>query len=95
MGDEKTGILLSEPFRIYSDRISFLIGGGCGKGVRLELLINGKAVRTATGDCDESMVRKSWMVDEFKGRMAELRAVDEETGGWGHLNFDDIKFSYL
>ena len=74
---------------------SFLIGGGCGKGVRLELLINGKAVRTATGDCDESMVRKSWMVDEFKGRMAELRAVDEETGGWGHLNFDDIKFSYL
>ena len=93
-GDGPRGTMESNPFKIYSDRISFLIGGGCGKEERLELVVDGQVVRSATGNCDESMVRKSWVVRDLKGKHARIRAVDESSGGWGHLNFDDIKFTY-
>ena len=38
------------------------------------------------------MKRKEWNVENYIGQIARIRGVDEETGGWGHLNFDDIKF---
>ena len=95
IGDAPIGTLESDFFTIYSDRISFLIGGGCGDDERLELVIDGKVVRTSKGNCDEAMVRKSWVVSEFKWKQARIRAVDNSSGGWGHLNFDDIKFTYL
>ena len=94
-GDDKTGTMESIPFTLFSDRISFLIGGGCQPGVGLDLVYDGKVVRTARGDCNESMMRKSWDVSEYKGKIVQLRAVDSLTGGWGHINFDDIKFTRL
>ena len=37
------------------------------------------------------MYRKSWDVKEFIGQYAQVRIVDERSGGWGHINFDDLK----
>lgn len=36
----------------------------------------------------------SWNVSEFIGRSARIRLVDASGGGWGHINFDDVKFEY-
>lgn len=97
-GDEPTGTLTSTPFIIRGDRISFLIGGGNhpwvepdGKGSTcVNLLIDGKVVRTATGNNFETMRRHIWDVSKFRGRRAVVQLIDRNKGGWGHINFDDL-----
>ena len=39
------------------------------------------------------MARKRWDVRNYYNKYVYLKAVDSETGGWGHFNFDDIKFT--
>ena len=93
-GDGPTGRLTSQPFRIERPGISFLVGGGCDASVeRVGLLIDGKVVRQATGKCTETMERTSWNVSEFMGKTARIELVDESSGGWGHINFDDLDFT--
>ncbi len=92
-GDRPRGVLTSEPFTIGKGFITFLIGGGCDAAkVRAELVIGGRVVRTATGECNETMKRRRWDVREFRGKSAVIRLVDASGGGWGHLNFDDVGF---
>ena len=50
-----------------------------------------KVVRNETGDCNETMHRKSWDVQDLIGKRARLRLIDDSSGGWGHINFDDLK----
>ena len=50
-----------------------------------------QVVRTETGNCKETMYRKSWDVKEFIGQYAQVRLVDERDCCWGHINFDDLK----
>ncbi|PFX11904.1 Pikachurin [Stylophora pistillata] len=90
--DKPNGTLTSPCFRIVGKSISFLIGGGCTMAeVRAELIVNNKVVRKETGNCRETMYRKSWDVEEFIGQYAQVRLVDESSGVWGHINFDDLK----
>lgn len=95
-GDDSTGSLESPEFRIERKFIGFLIGGGKNtEKLTLQLLVEGKAVRSATGPNDrpggsEALAQESWDVSEFSGKQARLRIVDEAKGGWGHLNVDHI-----
>lgn len=95
-GDDSTGTLTSPPFRIERPFISFLIGGGNNPDkLALELLVDEKPVRTATGGNDrpggsETLLRESWDVAELAGKTASLRVIDAATGGWGHINVDQI-----
>ncbi len=95
-GDDSTGSLTSPEFRIERKFIGFLIGGGRNtEKTCMNLLIDGRAVRNATGLNDkpggsETLAPASWDVSEFAGRMAVLQIVDNATGGWGHLNVDQI-----
>lgn len=92
-GDAPTGRLTSAPFKIEKPGLSFLIGGGCDpKLVRVELLVDDKVVRQATGKCSETMERSLWSVSELIGKTARVRLVDDSAGGWGHVNFDDLRF---
>ena len=50
-----------------------------------------QVVRNETGNCYETMYRKSWDVKEFIGQYAQVRLVDKRSGSWGHINFDDLK----
>ncbi len=91
-GDGPQGNLTSEPFTITGSIISFLIGGGCDIGTeRVELLIDGQVVLQATGKCTETMERLRWNVSPYIGRTAQIRVIDASSGGWGHINFDDLK----
>jgi fructan beta-fructosidase len=95
-GDDSTGTLTSPPFRIERPFISFLIGGGNHPDkLALQLLVDGKPVRSATGGNDrpggsETLLRESWDVAELAGETATLRVIDAATGGWGHINVDTI-----
>jgi len=95
-GDGTTGQLTSPPIRIERPYISFLIGGGRHPGKAcIDLLIGEQVVRTATGTNDkpggsERLDWHSWDVQEFIGKQAVIRIVDQQAGGWGHINIDHI-----
>ncbi|MBM3834293.1 MAG: glycoside hydrolase family 32 protein [Verrucomicrobia bacterium] len=90
-GDGPQGTLTSGEFTLSHSYLSFLIGGGNHAGKTcLNLLVDGRAVRTATGDNAEQLNWKSWDVREFRGKNAALEIVDQHSGGWGHINVDHI-----
>ncbi len=95
-GDGTTGTLTSPEFKIERKFISFLIGGGKDEErLCMNLLIDGKIVRSATGPNDkpggsEALAPEVWGVGEFAGKTATLQIVDDSTGGWGHINVDQI-----
>lgn len=95
-GDGTTGRLTSPPLKIERRYINFLIGGGMHPSKTcINLLVNGKVVRTATGPNDrpggtEALDWESWDVGELIGKQATIEIVDEATGGWGHINVDQI-----
>jgi TolB-like protein len=92
-GDGPQGTLLSKPFIISKPFVSFLIGGGCDiTKVRVELIVGSRVLHRATGKCNESMSRQRWDVSQLIGRNARIRLVDHSSGGWGHINLDDVRF---
>ena len=50
-----------------------------------------QVVRTETGNCTETMSRRSWDVQDLIGQHAGVRLIDDSSEGWGHINFDDLK----
>lgn len=93
-GDTSFGKMVSENFTIKDGFITFRIGGGRHDSVTcINLVINKKIVRTATGKNTEGLDIASWDVTEFKGKQAHFEIIDNSAGGWGHINIDDIAFS--
>ena len=89
-GDKQTGTLTSIPFVINGNRIDFLIGGG--RDCSADLIIDGTVVLTASGKNTETMERVEWDVSAYKGKEAAIQLVDDESAGWDHINFDDVRF---
>jgi fructan beta-fructosidase len=95
-GDDATGTLTSPPFTIERKYIKFLIGGGGWEGrTCLNLLLDGKVVRTATGPNtqpggSEHLDWQAWDVSDLSGSKVVIQIVDQATGGWGHINVDQI-----
>ncbi|MBN9517649.1 DUF4980 domain-containing protein, partial [bacterium] len=95
-GDAATGTLTSPPFTVERPYLNFLIGGGKHEGKTcLNLLLDGKVVRTATGPNDEpggseELAPVYWDVTDLRGKRVALQVVDAATGGWGHVNVDHI-----
>lgn len=93
-GDKATGSLTSPEFTIQSDFINFKIGGGqFSDRVGMQLLVDGKVVKTATGKNRGVLINESWDVSAFKGQLASIRIIDFESGGWGHTLIDHIVFA--
>ncbi|MFJ4815961.1 GH32 C-terminal domain-containing protein [Streptomyces sp. NPDC088801] len=97
-GDSTTGTLTSPEFTIDKKHINFLVGGGnhpagSDNPTAVELLVDGQVVRSATGRDAEALNWASWNVGDLAGKKAQIRIVDDNTGGWGHLNVDHIVLS--
>ncbi len=98
-GDGTTGRLTSPPLKIQRRYINFLIGGGGhAEKTCINLLVDGKVVRTAGGPNtqpggSEELDWHSWDVSEFADKEAVIEIVDQATGGWGHINVDQIVHS--
>jgi levanase len=94
-GDDRQGTLTSPEFTLTRNFISLLVGGGhrtpeTGQVLEAQLLVDGNVVRTLAGDDAGQLNWKGWDVSEFAGRTAQLRIVDQATGGWGHLTLDHV-----
>ncbi|MFO0801505.1 MAG: glycoside hydrolase family 32 protein [Gemmataceae bacterium] len=95
-GDDATGTLTSPEFKLERKFINFLIGGGKHPGKAcIDLIVDGKSIRTATGPNDrpggtEHLDWHTWDVADLAGKTAIIRITDEQKGGWGHINIDHI-----
>lgn len=92
--DEPQGTLTSRPFTIQRRYIGFLIGGGgYPDETCINLIVDGKVVRTATGQNNERLEPQQWDVSELVGKQAQIQIVDRRSDSWGHINIDHIVFS--
>ncbi|HIJ53765.1 MAG TPA: hypothetical protein HPP66_11510 [Planctomycetes bacterium] len=92
--DGPHGTLTSPPFEISRQFINFLIGGGSHVGKTcINLLIDGNVLRSATGKNNEKLEWFFWNVQEYEGKTARIEIVDQASGGWGHINIDQIELS--
>ncbi len=95
-GDKSQGTLTSPEFKVVRAHINFLIGGGYHPNETcINLLVGDKVVRTATGKSrtpqdTEKLTWQSWDVSEFNGQNVRIQIVDQHSGGWGHINIDQI-----
>ncbi len=92
-GDVRTGTLISPPFVIDGSRITLRIAGGADDPqLRVELRIDGLAVRTASPPLppSERFSDVEWNVGDLRGQTAAIALVDDSTVSWGHMNVDEI-----
>ncbi|RLS48693.1 MAG: DUF1080 domain-containing protein [Planctomycetota bacterium] len=91
--DPPTGTLTSEPFKIDKPWASFLIGGGPNPETRVEIVDNGTgAVLFRTSGIEEENLKRV-VVDlaKHQNKVVRVRVVDDHSGHWGHINFDDFR----
>ncbi|MCW1922909.1 glycoside hydrolase family 32 protein [Luteolibacter arcticus] len=89
--DGPQGKLLSPAFAIQRKYISFRIGGGdYERHACMNLLVDGKIVKSATGRSSDSLYAASWDVSAWAGKQAHIEIVDEASGGWGHILVDHL-----
>ncbi len=92
--DAKTGTLTSRTFTIERRYINFWIGGGRHPGKTcINLLVDGKPIRSATGHDGNAMRRECFDAADLQGKTARLQIVDNESGPWGNIGVAEIVFS--
>ena len=86
---------MSAPFKIERKYMRVLAGGGM-KPQRLYLRIvssNGTELGRITGNNSERLEPKCIDVSKNVGEIAFIEIVDDDSGPWGHINIDDIRFT--
>jgi uncharacterized protein (DUF608 family) len=92
--DGFTGSLTSRDFVIERRFVTAWVGGGSHQGETcLNVVVDGKVVASATGTDIEPLTAVSLDVGKYAGKTAHIQIVDNNTGGWGHVNVDRILFS--
>ena len=73
--------------------MKLMVGGGSGKGVYVELIDTKtkKQLKVEHGNNSETMDERTWDLSTYQGRTLQIRIVDEEAGGWGHINVGNIR----
>jgi hypothetical protein len=91
-GDASVGEALSPPFVLEGAQMRLRVGGGGeGKNVGVELLVEGQVQAQTRGRDTEHLGLVAWDVSAMRGRSARLRIRDAESGPWGHILVDDVK----
>ncbi len=89
--DAATGKLTSHPFTIERDYLEFWIGGGNHTGKTcLNLIVDGKVVRTATGKDSNKMHVETFALSDLLLKEAHIEIVDAESGPWGNIGIGRI-----
>jgi len=90
--DTARGTMTSPKFLIDRPRMGLRVGGGWRSGTRVELRVDGRVERKASGifEGSETMIKVVWDVKPFMGKKAELVLIDQDTAPWGHLLVDHV-----
>ncbi len=90
-GNAGTGSLESPEFKLTENFLGFLVTGGRHPGkVAVQLVVNGKVEKEATGDNSLKCKPIIWDVTPWKGKPATIRIIDTETGEWGVIAADQF-----
>lgn len=93
-GDDARISIVSPVFSVQKKFIRLLAGGGNHPDdTYVGLFINGVKVRNATGENSGNLKKITWDVTEYSGQQAEIRIVDNSSGGWGFIMCDEIIFT--
>jgi len=92
--DPPRGVLISVPFRVTHPFAAFLVGGGTQASSRVELVLkaNDKVFFQVSGHDQEEMELAVVDLKEVVGQEIFVRIIDDASGGWGHINFDNFRF---
>ncbi len=92
-GDKPQGVLASKPFVVNAPFASMLVGGGESKLTRVEIVDQqtDKVLYQVSGENTENMRLVVLDLTAHQGKDVFIRLVDEASGGWGHINFDDFR----
>lgn len=93
--DVPTGTLTSVPFKVTHPWASFLVGGGPDEALGVELVVKETGIvfyRARSGAEVEDMARVWVDLKAVEGKEIFIRIVDNHSGQWGHINFDDFRF---
>lgn len=95
-GNAATGKATSPEFTIEKPFITFQIGGGNHPGEAcVNLVVDGKVERTATGDGTPNLSAASWDVSALTGKKAKIEVVDStKSDERGYILVDDIRFRH-
>ncbi len=92
--DVAMGTMQSKPFKLVHPWVSFLqASGGVGIDARVEIVdaTTNKVLVDSIGATTETMKRAVHDVSKFVGKDVFIRLIDNHSGGWGHVNFDDFR----
>jgi putative membrane-bound dehydrogenase-like protein len=93
LGDGPQGTLTSKSFKVTQPFAAFLVAGGSHANTRVELVrADNQEVFFKTSGYDSENLRPV-VVDlhPVQGKEIFIRLIDKESGGWGHINFDDFR----
>jgi beta-fructofuranosidase len=94
-GDSPVGEMHSDSFILSGDGIiDLLIGGGNDINNLYLALVDANThqeLAKVTGNNSETFTQKQLNGSAFIGRECYLKAVDNSSGGFGHINLDDIR----
>ncbi|MGH7194188.1 MAG: DUF7133 domain-containing protein, partial [Candidatus Saccharimonadales bacterium] len=95
-GDQPQGALRSKAFRVTHPYASFLVAGGPHAQTRVELVRKdtGKVFFQISGDETEELKPVAVDLRPHAGQEMFIRVVDEHSGHWGHVNFDNFRFHH-
>ncbi len=89
--DGAVGKLTSKSFQIERNFLQFYIGGGNHPGQTcLNLVVEGKVVRTASGNDNNKMRAEVFQVADLIGKQAHIEIIDSVSGPWGNIGIGRI-----
>jgi putative membrane-bound dehydrogenase-like protein len=93
-GDAPRGVLTSAPFKVTHPFAAFLVGGGTQASTRVELVLkaNDQVFFKVSGRDQEDMEQAVVDLKPVQGQEVFVRVIDDASGGWGHINFDNFRF---
>jgi putative membrane-bound dehydrogenase-like protein len=90
--DPPQGTLTSVPFTLTKPFVRFLIAGGAHESSRVEIVRDDTkgVIFKVSGDDTEELKAVVADLSKHVGKDVFIRLVDNGSGGWGHINFDDL-----
>ncbi len=89
--DNHTSDLITPPFEVKLDYVTFLLSGGhMPDEACINLLVDGKVVRTATGRNDDTLEFVAFDVKAFRGKKAQIQVLDTSLAAFGYITVDCI-----
>jgi len=86
-----TSEVLTPAFEIQLDYVTFLISGANMPGEAcVNLLVDGKVVRSATGTNNDILTPVAFDVKTLKGKLAQIQALDTSTHAFGYITVDCV-----